>query len=277
MKLKSLIIGLTALTLTACSQVPAGYKGVIVNLYGSDKGVSEETVGVGRYYLGWNRELYLFPIFLQTHTWSKDDAITMQTSEGLAITTDVGITYSIKPENVTKVFQRFRMGIDEITHTFLHNRVRDAMNEVSSTMTVEELYGQKKDEFITKVNKLVHEGADADGIEVEKVYLIGTFDLPETVITSINAKIQATQNAMRTENEVQSTRAEAQKTIVQAEAEARQITLKAEAQAKANRLLSESVSPAFIQYQAVQKWNGVLPAYTTSGSTPFINIPVNTK
>lgn len=34
------------------TRVPSGYRGVVVNLYGSDKGVSEQSVGVGRYYLG---------------------------------------------------------------------------------------------------------------------------------------------------------------------------------------------------------------------------------
>ena len=93
-------IALVSLTgLTACSQVPAGYRGVIVNLYGSDKGVSEQSVGVGRYYLGQNSELYLFPTFLQNYSWKDTQAITMQTSEGLSIRTDAGITYSIQPDN----------------------------------------------------------------------------------------------------------------------------------------------------------------------------------
>jgi hypothetical protein len=85
---------------------------------------------VGRYYLGWNSELYLFPTFLQNYSWKDDQAITMQTSEGLSIHTDAGITYSIRPDNVVKVFSKYRLGIEEITNTFLHNMVRDAMNEV---------------------------------------------------------------------------------------------------------------------------------------------------
>src|SRR5271166_1728276 len=85
-----------------CSKVPAGYQGVVVDLYGSSKGVSEQPLSVGRYYLGWNKELYIFPTFLQNYTWTNnkdnDESITMQTSEGLSINTDTGITYQIKPE-----------------------------------------------------------------------------------------------------------------------------------------------------------------------------------
>ena len=268
--LKVLTLSSSIILLSACSKVPAGHKGVIVNLYGSDKGVSEQTVGVGRYWLSWNQELYIFPTFLQNYTFSQDEAITMQTLEGLSIKTDVGITYNIKPENVSVVFQKYRSGIDEITHTFLHNMIRDSMNSVASTMSVEEIYGLKKQEFINKVNDLVRKESQQDGINIEKIYLIGSFELPQNVVDSINAKIQATQNAIRVENEVASTKAEAEKTIVTAQAEAQRILIDAEAKAKANKLLSESLTSEFIQYQTLLKWDGRLPQVSSGSSMPLI-------
>lgn len=262
----------TACALNGCSKVPAGYRGVIVNLYGSDKGIAEQSVGVGRYFLGWNSELYLFPTFLQNYSWSGAQAITMQTSEGLSIRTDSGITYSIKPDNVVKVFTKYRLGIDEITNTFLHNMVRDAMNEVASTMTVEQIYGAQKEVFISKVNEIVKKEALANGIEVDKIYLVGSFVLPNTVINSINSKIQASQNAMKVENEVATARAEAQKTIVEAEARGKQILINAESQSKANKILAESLTSEFVQYQAIIKWDGKLPTFTGNSALPFVNI-----
>lgn len=267
------ILGMSAVIgLTACSQVPAGYRGVIVNLYGSDKGVSEQSVGVGRYYLGWNSELYLFPTFLQNYSWKDDQAITMQTSEGLSIRTDAGITYNIQPDNVVKVFTKYRLGIEEITNTFLHNMVRDAMNEVSSTMTVEQIYGAQKEAFISRVNEIVRREAATNGIDVDKIYLVGSFELPANVIASINAKIQASQNAMKVENEVATSRAEAQKTIVEAEARGKQILINAESQAKANKILAESLTQEFVQYQAILRWDGKLPKMTGTQAIPFINL-----
>lgn len=259
------------ISLNACSKVPAGYRGVKVNLYGSDKGVAEQSLGVGRYYIGWNSELYLFPTFLQNYSWKDEQAITMQTSEGLSIRTDAGITYNIQPDNVVKVFQKYRLGIDEITNTFLHNMVRDAMNEVASTMTVEQIYGAQKEVFISKVNDLVKKEAGANGIEVEKIYLVGSFELPTSVINSINSKIQASQNAMKVENEVATAKAEAQKTVVEAQARAQQIIINAESQAKANKILADSLTHEFVNYQTILKWNGQLPS-VNSGAIPFINV-----
>lgn len=277
MKLRKVILTFAALgmmlQLTGCNNVPAGYRGVKVNLYGSDKGIDEQSLGVGRYYIGWNSELYLFPTFLQNYSWTEKEAITMQTSEGLSISTDAGITYSIKPDNVVKVFQKYRLGIEEITNTFLHNMVRDAMNEVASTMTVEQIYGAQKEQFITKVNEIVKREALVTGIDVDKIYLVGSFDLPQSVVDSINSKIQASQNAMKVENEVATARAEAQKTVVDAEARGKQILINAESQAKANKILAESLTSEFVQYQAILHWNGQLPQYMGSSSpVPFIQV-----
>ena len=59
---KSLAIPFIALSLlTACSKVPAGHEGVIVHLLGTSKGVDTEVKGPGRYWIGWNDELYIFP------------------------------------------------------------------------------------------------------------------------------------------------------------------------------------------------------------------------
>jgi regulator of protease activity HflC (stomatin/prohibitin superfamily) len=264
---KAILASILCASLCACSKVPAGHKGVIVNLYGSDKGVSEQVVGTGYYYMGWTKQMYLF---LQNHTWTEQEAITMQTSEGLSLSTDVGITYNILPENVSKVFQKYRLGVDEITDTFLHNMVRDAMNQVSSTMTVEQLYGEQKPQFIAKVNDQVKKEAARDGIQIDKVYLIGSFRLPATVIDSINAKIQATQNAMKVQNEVATAQAEAQKTIVVANAKAKRILIEAEAKAKANELISKSLTQELISYQALQRWDGHLPKVNSS-TIPFID------
>jgi regulator of protease activity HflC (stomatin/prohibitin superfamily) len=265
--MKSKLIVLLALfILAACSKVPAGYQGIIVNLYGSEKGVSEKPVGIGKYWLGWNEELFIFPTFLQNYTWVKgarereDESITMQTSEGLSINTDAGITYQITPDNVVKVFQKYRQGIEEITNTFLRNMVRDAMNQTASTMTIEQLYGAHKEAFMTEVNELVKKQAIASGINVDKIYLIGTFRLPPTVEASINAKIQATQNAMMIENQVAA-----------AQAEAKKLLIKATAEAQANELVAKSTTSQYLQYVAIQRWDGKLPQ-VTSGATPFVKL-----
>ena len=59
--------------LSSCSKVPAGFVGVKYYLLGTEKGISSEELSPGRYYIGWNEELYLFPTFNQNKTWTSDE------------------------------------------------------------------------------------------------------------------------------------------------------------------------------------------------------------
>ncbi len=61
------------------------------------------------------------------------------------------------------------------------------------------------------------------------------------------------------------------KLIAEAEGQAECAVVQAESEAKANHLLSQSVTPELIQWQAVQKLYGKLPS-VTSGATPFIQV-----
>ena len=60
-----LLLVLVVGSAVGCSRVPPGYVGVKVNLLGGAKGVDTEELGVGRYFIGPNTELHLFPTFTQ--------------------------------------------------------------------------------------------------------------------------------------------------------------------------------------------------------------------
>lgn len=286
-----LLLAVLALSFTGCSKVPAGHVGVKVYLLGTSKGVDHEVLGIGRYYIGINEELYLFPTFQQNYTWTKsvhegaatDESITFQTKEGLTVNTDVGITYSLNPDKISTVFQKYRRGIDEITDTFLRNEVRDAINSVASTMTVEDVYGNGKVKMMDDVQKIVAAQVGPIGINIEKVYLINQMRLPENVVGALNSKIEATQRAQQRENELREAEAQAKKEVAKSEGEAMQkkalaegeasaILTEAEAQAKANKILSESLTPALIEYRKIDKWNGQLPQFSGTGFNPLINV-----
>ena len=67
---KMMLIALLALTMVACSKAPAGHVGVKYYLLGGDKGVDSEELPPGRYWIGVNEELYLFPTFTQNYVWT---------------------------------------------------------------------------------------------------------------------------------------------------------------------------------------------------------------
>lgn len=270
----------------ACfSKVEAGYVGVKVYLLGTDKGVDNEVLTPGWYWIGWNQELYKFPTFQQTVLWDGDKQFNFQTKEGMVSNVDVSISYTINKEKVAVLFQTYRKGVDEITDVYLRNIVRDSINQCSSTMTVEEAYGERKQELQEAVTALVREKMGKIGINIDFIAFVGGVKPPSSVVEAINAKVEAKQRAQQRENEIAEAEAQAKKQealalgnanaeIQQAKGRAEAILIESEAQAKANHVIANSVTQNLIDYEKVKKWDGVMPR-VSGGSQPIIDMREN--
>lgn len=276
---KVLIAALLCLALGACSTVPAGNVGIKVHLLGTSKGVDTEVLPVGRYWIGYNEQLFLYPTFTQTTTWTKertqqsptDESITFQTKEGMEVNVDIGITFRVVPEKAHLAFQKWRRQLPEIADEYLRSMVRDALVEIGGKHDVEYVYGVGKGPLMDQVEAVVKAQVAPFGIDIEKISWLGRMRLPQAVVDSINEKLKAVQFAQQRENEIQGTKAEAQKRIEEARGKAEAIRLEAEAQAHANKILSESITTTLVNYRALDKWDGVLPRMT-GGVVPFINV-----
>jgi regulator of protease activity HflC (stomatin/prohibitin superfamily) len=220
-----MIVGIIAMGIfaTGCTPVPAGNVGVKIDKYGDERGVNVTVLGPGRYWIGPNTDLFLFPTFTQSFVWSSgrsDESFAFQTVEGLSVKTDIGISYYIKSENAPAVFQKYRRGVDEITQVYLRAMIRDSLNLAASSVMVEDAYGAGKAELQKKVEEDVRKRAEAVGITIESVYFVGEMRLPEAVYKTINNKIAATQIAQQKENELRAANADAAKAIALAKGEA---------------------------------------------------------
>lgn len=277
--MKKILLAIAVIMLSACSKVPSGNVGVKVFLLGGEKGVDTQVLGPGKYWIGMNEELFLFPTFTQNYTWLKgqneDESLSFQTIEGMSVNADVGISYAIDPVKVPVVFQKYRKGVNEITDIYLRNMVRDALVKAASDQPIETVYGKGKADLIAEVQKEVQDQVKDIGILVEKIYWVGDLRLPPTVVASINAKIQATQIAMQRENEVATARAEADKQIAQARGESESRLMIAKAEAESIKIKAEALkaNANLVELNAVEKWDGKLPVNMYgSAPIPFLNI-----
>lgn len=77
----------SALCLTSCSErVDAGSEGILVNLYGSDKGVDDVSLVTGRvWYNPFTEEVYEYPTFVQTIDYPE---FTINAKDGSEFTVD---------------------------------------------------------------------------------------------------------------------------------------------------------------------------------------------
>lgn len=264
-----LLAAIAAFTLSACDNVPAGYVGVKVDRFGGDKGVNIEVRNPGRYVMAWNTDQFLFPTFTQNKIWDASGKINeefvFQDKDGSSLSADIGITYLVAPDNASKVFQRYRRGVEEITDTYIRAIIRDELVRHSSSKSADLLYGVGKDEFMAAVNKGVRDRAAETGITVESVYMIGAIRLPSTIQDSINNKIAATQIALQKENELQATRADAEKLRVQAKGEADAMAIRGEAL---------RVNPEVLQQMYLERWDGKLPQTLAGDAGLNLMLPI---
>ena len=264
--------------------VPAGYVGVRVNLY-ADKGVDNEVVGTGRYFLGFNEQLFKFPTFNQLISY--EEPFTFQTSDAMDVRARVGVEYNITPEKAATIFQTYRKGIDDITEINLRQYISDALIKHAAEMDINALTQGGKTALLEGVLKEIRSKLDPVGIRIVKLSWVTDLIYPEQVKESINAKIEATQRALLRENEVAQSKAEAQKlseeqkgvaesTRLRAQAEADAIAIKAKAEADAIEVKAKALrsNSDVIVLNAIEKWDGKLPQMMT-GASPLPMIQVN--
>lgn len=263
-------IAILAVMLIGCSKVPAGYRGVKVYLLGKSKGVDSEVLGIGRYYIGVNEDLFLFPVFMQNVRWTesitdfspKDEAIRFQDRNNMTITADIGFSYTIDEKAVPQIFQRHRKGIEEITDVYLRNIISSSFGVVGSKLEFTEMNGPAKREFLKAVTDEINTRLEGEGFSVAHVTILDMRP-PEDVKNAIVAKMKAQQDAER------------------AKAEAEATTTKAAAEAKSIRMRAESITPALVEYEKIQvqkimagRWNGVQSL--VSGGSSWISLDSDT-
>ena len=88
---------------------------------------------------------------------------------------------------------------------------------------------------------------------------IVNFDFSETFNRAIEEKQVAQQELIRVRTEQEQQIVIAEAAAKAAEANARAILVQAEAQAEANAKLAASLTGALVEYEKIQKWDGVLP------------------
>lgn len=279
----AMLIGVSALT--GCyERVEPGNAGVMVNRLGDEKGVDAKPLGVGRYWVGWNEDLYTFPTFKQMKSYP--EPFNFQMSDGTTIGYSIGIAYRVTPNMVTTVFQTYRKGVDDITDTDLRQKISDALNRRASKMNTDKFIDGGKDDILIGVLNDLQKEMGPVGIEVISVSWMGKPDYPPTVVDSINAKVTANQKTLQRVQEVQSSKAEADKAIEEARGKAESAKLEADgsayatmaaakAEADSINLRGEALrkNPEIIQLESITKWNGVLPTTMIPGATvPFVTV-----
>jgi regulator of protease activity HflC (stomatin/prohibitin superfamily) len=275
------------------TRVDAGHVGIRVKLAGSDRGVQDMPVVTGWvFYNPISEQIVLFPTSVQNVVWSSnphegrpvDESITFSSSEGVNVNADIGLSFHIEPSLAPRLYGRFRQNdMLELADGYVRNTVREAFNDVASKIPVQEVYGAGKSKMLADATQRCRDVLSRDGFVIDQLTFNGALRLPQNVADAINRAMEATQNAIQSENRVRQVKAEAEQAITkatgaaeaarqQAQGEGDALLIRARSEAKANEIIRLSMSASVLQYRALEHWDGKLPTYSGGGPLPLLTI-----
>jgi regulator of protease activity HflC (stomatin/prohibitin superfamily) len=164
----------------------------------------------------------------------------------------IALNYHLRGEKAVEVYQN--IGIDYKVRV-IDPAMQEAFKATTAKFTAEELIGKReavKQEALTELKSRLN----SYNVVVDNFNIIN-FDFSNEFNVAIEQKQVAQQN------------------LEKAKLEAQTALTQAQGQANAQKALKDtgSLSPEYLEFLALQKWNGVLPTVTGNG-VPFINIPL---
>ncbi len=240
------IIGILVIVLGLFSsmfkQIDAGKVGV-QSLYGN---VQPEVLESGLHLINPLLDVTDFDIQTQNYTMSAvhgegaqegDDAIRVLSNDGLEVVIDLTVLFRVSPQDAPKILKQIGVDYsDKIVRPITRTRIRD--NAVYYDAVA--LYSTKRNEFQQRIRKSIEEDFKARGLILEQL-LIRNINLPASVKTTIESKINAEQDAQKMTFVLQKEKQEAERKRVEAQGIA-----------DYQRIISTGLSDKQLQYEQIK-------------------------
>lgn len=196
----------------------------------------------------------------------------LPSKEGLTIRSESSILYRIDPKDVPKILKQTGLNYEEMLITPVF---RSAASDVCSKYFAKDMHSAKRAEIEDEIKKRLVEVCGPKGFIIEAV-LLKSIALPTGLSKSIEAKLEAEQEALRMQFVLDRQKQEAQRQIIDAEgakeiariqaegkrnamlidaeAKAKSVEIQAEGQKKANEMLSQSLTPNVLKLRQIEAY-----------------------
>lgn len=173
----------------------------------------------------------------------------------------VAVNYNVDISKVQELYTN--IGLDYKSR-IIDPAIQEAVKSSTAKYTVNELISKRpqvQDDIRSSlINRLSPQFIDVGAVSVVN------FDFSDSFNKAIEAKVTAEQNALAAKNKLDQVKFEAEQTIATAQAQAEAIKIQAQA-------INSQGGADYVQLQAINKWNGALPAQFVPGSAiPFLNL-----
>lgn len=241
LKVIGVVFAILGLTSSAVVQVDAGEVGV-QSVFGK---VQNSTLNSGLNFVNPLAKVVVFDAKTQNYTMSSvhdegdkagDDAIRVLTADGLEVIVDLTVLFRILPTEAPRVLKEIGEDYkDKVVRPITRTMIRD--NAVYYDAVA--LYSLKRNEFQQRIYTDIEKNFKKRGLVLEQL-LIRNINLPTSVKTTIESKINAEQDAQKMQFVLQKEKQEAERKRVEAQGIA-----------DYQKILSTGLSDKQLQYESI--------------------------
>jgi len=241
LKVVGAVFAILGLTSSAVVQVDAGEVGV-QSVFGK---VQPTTLNSGLNFVNPLAKVVVFDAKTQNYTMSSvhdegdkagDDAIRVLTADGLEVVVDLTVLFRIIPSEAPRVLREIGEDYkDKVVRPITRTMIRD--NAVYYDAVA--LYSLKRNEFQQRIYQDIEKNFKKRGLVLEQL-LIRNINLPTSVKTTIESKINAEQDAQKMQFVLQKEKQEAERKRVEAQGIA-----------DYQKILSTGLSDKQLQYESI--------------------------
>ena len=174
------------------------------------------------------------------------------------VKTELRVLYRIPEGSVVKIYQQYA---GDPFDSLVAPRVQEALKEATALQSAEQIVKQRE---AIKSSALVAAQKKVGDIVVIVDVVIQNIDLSHELETAIESKMVQEQEAAKAKFTQQKAQIEADTVVIKAKGDAESIRIRGEALKQ---------TPAFIDLQIVEKWDGRAPLYVGSGGGVSMLLP----
>jgi regulator of protease activity HflC (stomatin/prohibitin superfamily) len=187
------------------------------------------------------------------------------------VQTVIALNYRIDPQQANKIYQLLGVNYGD---RVIAPTIQESVKASVAKFNAEELI-TKRETAKSVIAEAIRNTLASNNIVTENVF-ITDFKFSQSFADQIEQKVVAFQKFLTEQNNLKTVQVIANQNVVQAEAAARANVAKADGEAQAINIITQQLrsSPEYLQWQAINRWNGQLPyALGGGGGVPFFQLP----
>jgi prohibitin 1 len=174
---------------------------------------------------------------MSVQTETRKETADVPSNEGLILRLDTTLQYRLDRDKASEVFQKIGMDFDA---KVIEPNLRSAVREVTSSHNANALYTGAREEVAQKIQEALEHNLAPQGIIVERV-LLRDVQLPAMLKSSIEAKQQAEQDALRMSFILQKEKQEAERKRIEAQGIA-----------DFQKIVAQGISPQLLEWKGIE-------------------------